>query len=221
MQFFNFKKSAKLNRIFSIALVIGIVLSTPAIGGGQAMEFLKGEKIFMASQSGRDQAKDELDDVNDRLEDLEEEQQEIKNQLNAKTEELSSILADKVILENDIAATQAAIEETEIELELAKQQEAESYEAMKIRIQYMYKNSTKDSLWDAIINARGIADLLKRVEYVSQVYTSDRKLLEDYKKVVEETELLASSLEANMNEMVALQEIYEHQQAQLDRKSVV
>ena len=58
--------------------------------------------------------------------------------------------------------------------------------------------------------------MINRVEYVSQVHKSDRQLLDEYKAKVEEVELLASSLEANMNELLTMQEIYQHQEKEIE-----
>ena len=172
------------------------------------LDLLKGE-FFFASQQ-------ELNEVNQELNNLQEEQDAVKAELEAKMEELTDLLADKEILEKDMELTQAAIEQAEIDLEAAKQKEAESYAAMKLRIQYMYENSTQDSLINAIFNANGITDMINRVEYVSQVHKSDRQLLDEYKAKVEEVELLASSLEANMNELLTMQEIYQHQEKEIE-----
>lgn len=193
MKFLCSKKSKKRKGILAVVLVLCV---------------LTGEAAFASQQ--------ELNRVQEELEELEEKQAAVEEELDAKMEELTGLLADKEILENDMVLTQAAIEQAEIDLEIAKEKEAASYEAMKLRIQYMYENSTKNSIIDAVINAKGITDLLNRVEYVSQVHKTDRELLESYKAEVEEVELLASSLEANMNELLTLQEIYNHQQAEIE-----
>ena len=64
--------------------------------------------------------------------------------------------------------------------ENGEKKEEEEYEAMKLRIQYMYENSTAQSIWTAIFESKGIADMLNRVEYVTQVHKTDRELLEEY-----------------------------------------
>lgn len=206
----------KLRKVLSIALVLGLVLAIPMTDQENLLNIWDGEEIFIASESGRNQAKDELDDVNDKLDNLEDEYSNIEGELSAKAAELSELLTDKAILENDIASTQAAIDQTKLDLENAKIKEQESYEAMKLRIQYMYENSTQDSIWEAIINSEGITDLLNRVEYVNQVHNTDRQMLEEYKALVAEIEILAAELDASMNDLVALQEIYEHQEAELE-----
>jgi len=205
----------KLKKILSLAVVFGMVLTIPVTNPNYVLHSWDGAAIFEASQSGRDNAQDELDDVKDKLDDLKDDQSYIEGQLSQKAEELSDLLADKAILERDMANTQAAIDQTRMDLENAKTKEQESYELMKIRIRYMYENSTQDSIWDAILNANGLTDLLNRVEYINQVHNADRDLLEEYKAIVQEIEFLAAELDAKMNDLVALQEIYEHQEDEL------
>ena len=206
----------KLKKVLSLALVVGMVLAIPVVSQDNLLDNWDGEEIFVASQSGRDQAQDELDDVKDQLDDLEDQFNDLEIELSEKAQILSDLLTDKAILEEDIASTQAAIDQTKLDLENAKIKEQESYEAMKLRIQYMYENSTQDSIWDAFLNADGLTDLLNRMEYINQVHETDRKMLEDYKAIVKEIEYLAEELDAKMYDLVALQEIYERQEAELE-----
>lgn len=208
MKFLRNKKSKRIHEKIAMSLSVVLLLTTLCSSEGMFLNLLKGE-FFFASQQ-------ELNEVNQELNNLQEEQDAVKAELEAKMEELTDLLADKEILEKDMELTQAAIEQAEIDLEAAKQKEAESYAAMKLRIQYMYENSTQDSLINAIFNANGITDMINRVEYVSQVHKSDRQLLDEYKAKVEEVELLASSLEANMNELLTMQEIYQHQEKEIE-----
>ena len=205
----NFKK------MVSLVLVGGLLLSIPVANGNLDLKNWRGEQIF-ASTSGRDNAQDELDNLQNQMDDWEDNMSALESQMSEKAKELSDLLADQAMIESEIKATQAAINQAEIDLAAAKEKERAEYEAMKLRIQYMYENSTQDSVIDAILNANGVVDMLNRVEYVSQVHKSDRELMEEYKATVEEVEAVAAALEAEMNDLVALKEVYEHQEAELE-----
>ena len=176
----------KFKRMVSLILVAGFLLAIPVTNGNLDWKKWGAGDIF-ASTSGRDQAQDELDDIEDEVDDLEAHFSALENQLSDKAKQLSDLLMDQEILENDIKVTQEAIDQAEKDLVVAKEKEAQEYEAMKLRIQYMYENSTQNSIIDAILNANGVVDMLNRVEYVSQVHKSDRELMEEYKKAVEDT----------------------------------
>lgn len=205
----------KYKKILSLILVIGFVLSVPVANGNLDLKNWSGEQIF-ASTSGRNQAQNELNDIRNQMDELEDEFSALEDQMSAKAQALSDLLADQKIIKNDIKATQAAIDQAEKDLAVAKEKEEQEYQAMKLRIQYMYENSTQDSVVDAILNAKGVVDMLNRVEYVSQVHKSDRELMEEYKAAVEEVEILAESLEIEMNDLLTLEEVYEHQEAELE-----
>ena len=214
MKFFRSKRFKR--RIIAGLVLLTVILSFSVSGNGRMLIHLKEDIIYAAQRI--QQTQQELNNVQNQINQLENAQEEVAAELNEKAEELSSLLADKEILENELAYVEAAIVQTNEDLEVAKGKEQTSYAAMKLRIQYMYENSTQDSFIDAIMNANSLTDMLNRVEYVSQVYTSDRELFEGYKLHVEEVEDLASSLEANKYELVNLQEIYAHQEKEIEKK---
>ena len=205
----------KFKKILSLVLVSGLLLSVPVTNGNLDWKSW-GESEIFASTADRDQAQNDLDDLRENMDEMEEHFAQLESQMSDKAKELSDLLMDQEILENDIRATQTAIDQAEKDLADAKEKEQAEYEAMKLRIKYMYENSTQDSLIDAILNANGVVDMLNRVEYVSQVHKSDRELLEEYKAAVEEVEIIAANLEAEMNDLVTLREVYEHQEAALE-----
>ena len=205
----------KFKKILSLVLVGGFLLAIPVTNGNLDWKNWDGGEIF-ASTSGRNEAQNELNNLQNEMNNLENQFSDLEDQMSDKAKELSDLMSDQRIIENDIKATQAAIDQAEKDLEVAKKKEAEEYEAMKLRIQYMYENSTQDSVVNAILNANGVVDMLNRVEYVSQVHKSDRELMEKYKAAVEEVETLAAGLEMDMNDLLTLKEVYEHQEAEVE-----
>ena len=206
----------KFKKILSLALVFGMVLAIPAVDQENVLNSWNRQAIFMASESGRDEAQRELDEIRENLDGMEDELADLESQMSEKVQALSDLMADQAIIEADIVETQVAIDQAKIDLKNAKIKEQEAYDAMKLRIQYMYENSTQDSIWDAILNADGITDLINRVEYINQVHDTDRQMLDEYKGIVENIEILTVELETSMNDLLTLQEIYEHQELELE-----
>ena len=60
----------KFKKVLSITLILGMVLAIPATDQSNVLNDWGKATIFVASQSGRDNAQNELDDVNDKLDDL-------------------------------------------------------------------------------------------------------------------------------------------------------
>ena len=206
----------KFKKILSLVLVGGLLLSIPVTNANLDLQKWDGEQIF-ASTSGRDQAQEDLDDLKDQMSDWEDEMDDLASKMSQKAQELSDLMADQQIIKTNIKETKAAIAQAEKDLEAAKKKEKEEYEAMKKRIRYMYENSTQDCLIDAILNANGVVDMLNRVEYVSQVHKSDRDLMETYKAAVAEVETLAEVLRMDLNDLLTLEEQYEHQEASVQK----
>lgn len=169
-----------------------------------------------SAQDKKEEAEDNLKDVENQIEDIENQQQEVKDELDSVRKELSKLMSKQDDLEKEIAQTQSVIEQTQAELEEARITEAEQYEAMKLRIQFMYENSTQDDLWTAILGANGLADLLNRVEYISTIYESDRALTEEYKATVAKVEETEQQLLVKMDELLMQEEAYLGQQAEIE-----
>uniref|UniRef100_UPI004056F3B9 NlpC/P60 family protein n=1 Tax=Agathobacter sp. TaxID=2021311 RepID=UPI004056F3B9 len=217
MRFKSFKVKQKINRAVSILLMAGFLIAVGAAEGKGRFSFFEGEKVYATSaEDRRDEAQQNLDDVEDEINSLQSQQSEVENELSEKAAVLSDLLAEQRILEDDIEETQVAIDQAKVDLEVAKAKEEEEYEAMKLRIQYMYENSAQDSMWMAIFESDGIADMLNRVEYVTQVHKTDRELLAAYKETVVQVEELAAKLESEMNDLTTMQEVLAHQEVELE-----
>ena len=86
-------------------------------------------------------------------------------------------------LEEELSIKQDELAQTKENLKQAKEDEKNQYEAMKLRIRFMYEKGDSAML-TSILESRSIADLLNRVEYVNQVYDYDRNLLTQYETSV-------------------------------------
>lgn len=168
------------------------------------------------AQNKKDEAQKNLDEVNDKIDEIKEEKEKVEKELKYIRSQLASLMNQQEALAVEMNNTQGDIEQTTIELEAAREKAAEQYEAMKVRIQYMYENSTSDSIWEAIIQADGITDMLNRVEYISTIYESDRKLTEQYKEVVAQVEEKERQLVLKMDDLLMKQEIYIGQQMEIE-----
>lgn len=93
-------------------------------------------------------------------------------ELTAVEENIASLEEQKVVKEAEIATTQT-------ELEAAQADEAEQYESMKLRIQFMYENGNQSYI-DAILSSGSIAELLNKADYVAQITAYDREMLDKY-----------------------------------------
>lgn len=203
------KKKDLFQRMFSVLLVVTMLFGSMTTAYASKIEESQG-KIEDAKDK-RKEAEANLEKVNKEIEELNAAQEELQAEMDAYDEEMMILLTDLNILEEDIAYKRSEIEQAEADLEAAKQRTEEQYEAMKVRIRYMYENSTT-SVWTSLGDASGMSEVLNRMEYINGVYDYDRTQLTEYQNTVQEVEDLTEKLDLEMIEMEELQANLNEQQ---------
>lgn len=105
----------------------------------------------------------------------------------------------------EINATQELISKTEVEI-------SEQYEAMKLRIQYMYENGNASYI-SMILDSKSIGDFLNRAEYITELTSYDRQMLEELQVKKNEVEAAKASLDKQLADLQVLQEDAEAEKA--------
>lgn len=207
----------KGKRFLSALLVAGFLLAVPAMEGEYKTPWNSPLEVFATTaKDKKEEAEQGLKDANDTIDDIKDRQEDLENDMASAAAELEQLFADQAELQEQIEDTQARVDQANLDLEDAKEREEKEYEEMKLRIQYMYENNTGNSFWKAILESDGIGDMLSRVEYIADVYQSDRDLMEKYEQAVQEVEDLTLQLAQEMDELLALQEGYLAQQAEVE-----
>lgn len=214
----------KWTRAICTVLTSALVFTGPAVEGTTFSGYINSglEKVYAKTQKQKDaekkksQAEQDLKDKKNEINGLKDQQQTTADDIKNKSAKLDEILAAHKKLQKDITSKQAEIEQNQKDLAAAQEKQQEQYDAMKKRIQFMYENSAEDNIWTAIIESNGITDMLNRIEYVSDVYDSDRALMDSYQAAVEQVKEIGTKLDKDMNELTAMQDDYEKQQADVE-----
>lgn len=214
----------KWTRAICTVLTSALVFTGPAVEGTTFSGYINSglEKVYAKTQKQKDaekkksQAEQNLKDKKNEINGLKDQQQTTADDIKNKSAKLDEILAAQKKLQKDITSKQAEIEQNQKDLAAAQEKQQEQYDAMKKRIQFMYENSAEDNIWTAIIESNGITDMLNRIEYVSDVYDSDRALMASYQAAVEQVKEIGTKLDNDMNELTAMQDDYEKQQADVE-----
>ena len=214
------KKAAK--QLVCASMILAMVVTVPAYDGAMPEDSLyqKTNVFATSAKEKKKKAEQDLNKVNQDIDKLENEKDKVQNTLNEREKKLKKLLEKQEILQGQIIDKQSEINQCTLDLEQAQADELKQYEEMKLRIRFMYENSTEDSLWTAIVESEGIADMLNRIEYITSVYQSDRKLMKKYQKAVESVQKLSEKLGTDMDDLMALQETYEGQQCELEETIV-
>ena len=147
------------------------------------------QKQIMESQK-------QLDALNGQIGGLQEEQDLLEEEIEDLDSELINLYTEIGVLEDQITEKQAEITEKESEIEVAQadydaavEQEQQQYEAMKIRIKYMYEQGNESYL-ELLLESKGFSDMLNKVEYIEDLYEYDRKMLLNFQAIEEEIAVL-------------------------------
>ena len=152
-----------------------------------------------------------------------EEEAELKEQKETAQSELESLQAtlDSLMekanqLELDLIAKGEEIIQAEEDLKVAEEKKDEQYEAMKLRIKYMYESGSGTATMEKVMTSGDISSMLSQAEYSQQVHEYDREQLQEYANTVQEIEDLQATLETERANLEELEAENEAQQEELN-----
>lgn len=135
---------------------------------------------------------------------LEQSTSDLENELSGLNKELDELSAEISSISKQIKEMTVRIEEVKEELAIAKGEEEAQYEAMKLRIKYMYENGNT-GLLEMLLSSASMADFLNRIEYVSMVNEYDRNALKELEQTRESIAEKEAQLAQEQNDLVKLQ----------------
>lgn len=137
-----------------------------------------------------------------------------EDEASALQQELVELLDKMGRLEEDLISKGEEIIRAEEDLEEARKLEEEQYEAMKLRIKYMYEEGTTTA-FEALISAESFSDLLNRAEYAAEIHIYDRSKLKEYVDTKQKVEDLKEQLKEEQASMQNMQAEYEAEEETL------
>ena len=190
----------KKKKLFSLVLATVLTAATvlPCYGASTKEKISNAQAEQAAAQSQLDSIQSRIDELNSKKGQSE----EYLSELNQQLDDLQNRLQE---LQDQYDAKQNELVQIQADLEDAKAKEEEQYEAMKLRIQYMYENG-QTGLLESMMQSESIAELLNRAEYASQITSYDRKMLEEYRKTRQEVALKEEALKTEHQELLTLQD---------------
>lgn len=168
-------------------------------------------------QKQQTETKNKLNQINKDINAIESKKNQVRAQLSSLNDELVDTLLTLEVLEADLKKKQEEIDEAQKEYEKFKQLEEQQYDAMKLRIQYMYEKGAVDYI-AMLLEAESISDLLNKADFVQEVSDYDDDKLTEYeetKEKVAETKVVLEEEQAELQEVEEAQKIYKKE---LDNK---
>lgn len=149
-------------------------------------------------------------------EELEGQKEAAQNELGDLQAELNELIVKSSELEDELISTGQQITQAEKDLEAAEAKKEEQYEAMKLRIKFMYESGSGTATMEKVVSSGSISDALTQAEYSQKVHEYDRQQLQEYADTVTEIEDLQAELEKEMENLQATEAEYDAQQEKLN-----
>ena len=205
----------KGKRFYKIAVLCFVLL----LGAGLPLHAAASSSASKAASTSLKEAEKEKEALEEELEaakqavaDLKESKGNVEEKLAALNTRPMNISERITVLEGQLEEKNRDISETQEELEEAKQVQAQQYEDMKLRIQFMYENSQTTYL-QLLLEAKDITSLLNSVEYISEIQRYDRRKLEEYTEMVEYIAGVEAQLEQDYEELQEMKASVEEEKA--------
>lgn len=181
------------------------------LAGVLCLSFLMSLQVFADTQDKIDATNQQIDDLTQQkedaeqqIEDLNQQRNDMEGKLNGLNQKLSDVSSSLEKIQNDITAKNQEIEETKADLKNAQEKSASQYEAMKLRIQFMYENG-EESFMALLFESESISDLLNKADYVEEISSYDRGMLTRYQQTQVDIAKKEAELEAEQTELIALE----------------
>lgn len=166
------------------------------------------------AKDAKNKAQSSLDQQNQKINSIQTQQNQIQSQMNQLDAQLSEVLVNIQILTDEITKKKQEVEDVNNQLQVATENEQTEYTNMKLRIKFMYENGD-NSLVQTLFEAKDISDFIDRIEYVKEVYSSDRDMLTQYQQTVAQVQQLQIQVQGEEAELEEIQENYKEQQSNL------
>lgn len=161
-------------------------------------------------------APDSLESLQDEQDSLNAQKSEAESELSSLQSQLETLLTKTAELEDKLITTGQEISQAEDDLAAAEEKRQDQYDAMKLRIKYIYESGGDAVTLEKILSSGDITSMLTQAEYSQKVHEYDRKQLQEYAQTVQEIEDLQNTLETEMENLQDLEADYQAQQEELN-----
>ena len=163
----------------------------------------------------KQQEQEKYENASDIVDSIQSDVDEVAGEIDEIDAALVETIASVDLIEEEMTDKKEQIEETTKELEEAQAVEQEQYEAMKLRIKFMYEKGDTTYL-QLLLESQGFSDMVNKAEYIEKLYDYDRKKLQEYEEARQTVEQLKERLEEEMSELEAQQHELEEEKESLE-----
>lgn len=147
---------------------------------------------------------------------LKEKQEKAEAEVSSLQTQLTAVISEINELEEKLVVKGEEILKASDDLKDAEEKEKEQYEAMKLRIKYMYEEGGSTSVFEKMVESESIGEMLNQAEYVQNVHTYDRNQLTEYVETKQKIIDLKEKLEKEQKELEKAQDDFNEKKADLN-----
>ena len=190
------KKQGIVAGLFTLVMLMFVVMNVWADKTDLSDDIAAGEERLGEIESLYGEMQEKIDS-------LEENKENLSNYLASLNQsyEAAQTLIDTY--NGQISEKQADIDAINEKLKEAEHEQAEQYEAMKLRIQYMYESGDMDII-NVFLSDGTIEDMLNQVEYISKIMEYDRSKMDEYENLLLTITVMKQQAEEEMNQLSTL-----------------
>ena len=174
----------KILKIVNCILIVGLTAGAVSSAVPEAM--VAEATTISEVQENINKHQNELNNWNNQIADLEDEQDLIEEQIADLNAEIVNTMASIGLLEdeisqkeNEIGEKQIQIEQTQAEYEAAVEREETQRQNMMDCTRMMYENNNISYI-TAILEGKGLADILNQMDYIERVYEYSKGRLDEF-----------------------------------------
>lgn len=210
------KVRQRISLILGLAIIVCLLMPAKKSYAELTNEAIQqAQQAIQQAEQDRQNLQNGLSNVQAVLNGLKDEQGDLQaniQQLDSSINEIQDAIA---ALDVQIENQQARIEETTQQLNEATRVADEQYEAMKLRIQFMYENGNTMYM-EMIFSSSSFADFLTKSEYITSMTEYDREKLAEYISTKELIEAAKEQLEAEEAVLEEARSVQEQERASLE-----
>ena len=150
-------------------------------------------------------------------EELEEKKGSLEKEVDSLNDELNNLGGDIEELSKKMEETSAAMEETQKKMEETQEKGEEQYQAMKLRIKYMYEAGNTTFI-ELLCSAEDMADFLNKTDFVQNVSEYDREMLQELEDTQNQIKKQGDTLKAQQESLADMEEELNTKRSELEEQ---
>ncbi|MCR5222846.1 MAG: peptidoglycan DD-metalloendopeptidase family protein [Lachnospiraceae bacterium] len=205
-----------LGAFLALILLVSFSCGTVSAAPSLTNDFIReSEENKKEAEKNKASLKSGLTDVKGILKNLESAKGNLEEYISQLDEQLTQINAKIEVLKQQITDKELAVQAATMALNDAQNRADAQYEAMKLRVKFMYERGN-DSMITMLISSDSFVDFLNRAEFINRISAYDRKMLDEFIATRNEIAAIKADLEEEKRQLDEAKAAMDNEQAAME-----